>query len=558
MKPELKTKLTRYLMPFLIVALLIVGFRLFNTSHPKGVYTLTLMHTNDVHSAYGGFTKENLICYQPFCEGGTGGSVRLDQAVRTIRQHHPDAILLDSGDEFQGSLFWFVHREKAITQIIDFINYTAIIPGNHEFDDGNVTFLRYVTNIKTPVLAANLSFNPHMAGAEKIKPWIIVERGEQKIGIVGITNENMQSLSFPGPEAHFAKENETLKKAVEELTAQGVNIIIAMTHIGYENDKRLARSVNGVDIIAGAHSHSLLSNNKSLRNVEGPYPTVEKSPDGKPVLVVTADTATHYLGCIQVEFDIEGVPVSWSGEPIALNDKTLQDMKALEPNPQLVATVDKLATPVRALLVQQVGRVNAQNVPEGRPLEESSVRQCRAGECMTGNIAADALLKIPFANAEIVLLNGGSLRNPLPNGRVSMGDILGTLPFQNTPQICSMPGSTILQALERGVETYGDNEGQFLQTAGLRYTFDTKKEPGKRITVAEVKDKNGNWQNLDKDKTYRVVTVDFISKGGDGYTMFTNLKWTEAKMLMSEVLQRYLERHSPANVKIEGRVQMAK
>ena len=520
------------------------------------IFSLTLMHTNDVHSAYGGFTEKNLLCYQPVCEGGKGGSVRLDRAVRAIRQKNPDALLVDAGDEFQGTLYWSLHREKAVSQIIDQIEYTAIIPGNHEFDDGNDTFLRYVKNIETPVLAANITFDPPLPGSERIQPWLVTEQAGRKIGLIGIANEHTPELASPDSGVSFANETETLQKMADELTAQGVDIIIAITHIGLENDKRLARAVTGVDVIAGAHSHSVLLNDESSAEAEGPYPVVEKAPDGQPVLVVTAGTATNYLGHIQIDFDSAGIPVAWTGAPITLNDETLASLNAPAANEKLTETVEALSVPVRAMLDEPLGRIMTDSIAEGSPMETPNIYQCRAGECLTGNIAADALLKIPFADADIVLLNGGGLRFSLPVGQVSAGDVMATMPFQNTPMMSEMPGAVIRLALEHGVYTYGDGEGRFMQTAGLRYSFNPKNEAGSRIVAAEVQTPDEQWQPLDDDRTYKVVVVDFLSRGGDGYTMFADQKWSEAQMLMNDALRLYLEQHSPVTINLEGRIKI--
>jgi 5'-nucleotidase len=516
-----------------------------------GKYSLNVIHTNDVHSSYGGFTSENRICYEPVCEGGSGGSVRLQRAVRAVRQTTPDAILLDAGDEFQGTLFWTLHKAAPITEIIDRIGYTAIAPGNHEFDDGVATFLRYVNSIKTPVVAANLTFQG-MTGAEHVLPWLITEVKGRKVGVVGLVTAETPLVTSNSKGATFSDEATALKKAVTELTAQGVDIIIALTHDGYEDDKKIAQEVSGVDIFVGGHSHSYLSNTNS--RAEGPYPTVLKSPEGKPVLVVSSGSAGRYLGNLSVTFDAAGVPVAWNGEPIPIDDKSLANLNAPEADAALAAVVEKYAAPARAMLVTPLGQIAAPG-RDGLPLEEPDVLQCRVRDCLTGNIVADALLTVPFQNAQLVLLNGGALRNSLPGGKVTAGDILATLPFQNTPVTADVPGSVILQALEHGVSAYGDGSGGFLQTAGLRYAFDARRPVGQRITKAEVKNEQGKWQAIDKGKNYRTVTMDFLSNGGDGFAMLKSFNWREAEGLISDALRVYLEQKSPISAKPEGRIE---
>ena len=520
----------------------------------EGDYSLKVLHINDVHSNYGGFTKDRLLCYEPLCAGGTGGIVRLEQAVHAIRNSDPHAILFDAGDEFQGTLFWTVHKEKPPLEFMKILDYIAFTPGNHEFDDGNETFLRFIKNLDTPVLAANLSFEPYLEHSELIYPWAITEIKGRKVGIIGITCEFTPLTSSPGPEARFASEKESLRSTVNELTNQGIDIIIALTHVGLDRDRDMARDVAGVDIIIGGHSHSLLSNTDS--KADGPYPLVENSPEGKPVLIVTAATGCNYLGVLDVVFDDKGVPVLWNGQPVSLDDQTLIAMNAPAPNERLVEIVEEFAVAVRSVIGNPVGIIKAP-MQDGRPLESPNVMQCREVECLTGNITADAMLNKAFASADAVLLNGGALRGSLPSGTVTAGDVLTTVPFQNTPLIADVPGSVILEALEHGVSSYGQGEGRFLQVAGMRYVFDPRNPVGSRIIKVEIKDRSGEWRTVENDKSYRIITPDYLARGGDGFSMLIPMNWQESQILMNDALRIYLEQNSPLTVDIEDRIKIA-
>ena len=138
---------------------------------PGAGYTLTILHTNDIHAAYGGLTAEGRICYEPVCAGGSGGSLRLLAAVQAVRAKEANVVLLDAGDEFQGTLFYNLHKEGLAAQVINAVGYDAFIPGNHEFDDGPEQFLRLVGLLRMPVLAANMETDPALvfkSGAGKL------------------------------------------------------------------------------------------------------------------------------------------------------------------------------------------------------------------------------------------------------------------------------------------------------------------------------------------------------------------------------------------------------
>ena len=517
-------------------------------------HTLTILHTNDTHASFGGLTDKGLTCYAALCENGKGGYVRLEQAVRAVRTKTPDALFLDAGDIFQGTLFWVQHKERMPAALIDAMDYQAIIPGNHEFDEGADTYLRLVNTIKTPVLGANLRFAP--GTPHPVKPYTIFEREGRKIGIIGVVTPETPALSSPGPTVQFDDVKEILQQTVTGLEAKGINIIIALTHVGLEHDRALAREINGLDIIVGGHSHSLLSNTPELHNpAQGPYPVVEKTPNGAPALVVTAYTDCIYLGKLEVEFDTKGIAHAWQGEAIPLDDATLKTMNAPAPNTGIVQQVNDFAKPVKALMNATIGFIKADK-SDGLPLEEPNIRVCRRQECRTGNIMADALRLTAFNDVQLALLNGGALRSALPQGRVTHGHVLGTLPFRNAPVKTRMRGDILMQVLEHGVSRYGEDDGRFLQVSGLRYAFSPANPVGSRITKVEALGMDNQWHALDLSEHYMVVTQEYMARGGDSYTMLEPLQWHKGNRLASEVLGLFIETHSPVEARLEGRIKI--
>ena len=304
---------------------------------PSQAFELTVLHTNDVHSMYGGTTEKGTACYAAQCAGGSGGSVRLKQAVDTVRAAEPNVVLLDAGDEFQGTLFY--------TQ------FKGDVPGNHEFDDGCGEFRRFVERTHVPVLAANLTLPPVPGGKPLTRPWIVVERQGRKIGIVGLVNEETPSLASPCKEAVFGPAETALREAVASLRAQGVNIVIALTHLGLNVDCELAGRVDGVDVFVGGHTHSLLSNTNP--KAVGPYPIVKHSPSGEPVLVVTAASSCKLLGHIAIDFNDAGTAQRWNGEPIVLDGRNV----TVPPDAKLSARLDSYAAQLRSLIGQPVGKI---------------------------------------------------------------------------------------------------------------------------------------------------------------------------------------------------------
>lgn len=506
-------------------------------------YELVILHTNDTHSGYGGLDAEKRICYQNICEGGSGGIIRLKQAVDAIRRDHPNSVLLDAGDQFQGTLFFNIHKEDIPAFALNSLGYDAMCPGNHEFDDGCERFAAFLRKMDPPMLAANLAIQ-----GQVIKPWTILERGGREIGIIGLATPETPALSSPCAEATFSDPVPALRKAVAELTTQGVNIIIVLDHLGLNDDLILAGKVDGVDVIVGGHSHSLLSN--SDPKAEGSYPMVKTSPSGQPVLVVTAGHGGAYLGKLNVDFDEKGVPVSWNGGPIPLNAASLAELKVDGPDAIVSEKIREWAESVDDMLEKPLGILIAPGRAPG-PFE-ADVRLCRVEECLSGDITADALKA--RTGARVALVNGGSIRRSLSSGVVSAGDVLTMLPFANSLMIGTVSGKTLLAALEYGLSGIEDTRGRFLQVAGLRYVFDAARPKGKRLVSAEVLNEDGRWESIKTERSYRVATLDYLARGGDGYVMFKDVEWKSTDEQLSDVVRGYITRHSPLAVKLEKRV----
>lgn len=513
---------------------------------PSWAFDLTILHTNDVHAMWGGTTANGTACYAPSCEGGKGGSLRLKQAVDALRAANPDTVLLDAGDEFQGTLFYNRFKSEVPAGVLDRIGYDAFVPGNHEFDDACGEFQRFVQGMHVPVVAANLSLPSKADGKPLVSPWVIVKRGDRRIGIVGLANEETPSLSSPCREASFGPAEAALTGAVRELREQGVNIIIALTHLGLDVDTALAERVEGVDVFVGGHTHSVLSNTDP--KAVGPYPVVRKSPSGEPVLVVTAGTACKLLGHLLVSFDEAGVAKSWQGEPVVLDGKG-----DVPPDSGLAAFLDGYGEQLRAFIAQPVGKIIAPSGRTSLQRLEDDAHVCRAQECMSGDIVVDALLgAVRDTGATIALLVGGGIRSPLPVGVVTMGNVLETLPFDNTVVVADMTGKQILDALEHGASEYAQGAGRFLQTSGLSYTVDPAGSAGHRVSSVKIWAKAG-WRPLHPENVYRVATVDYMAEGGDGYAMFKTLKWQYTGLSQSDVVRDFIAA-APVQAKLGGRI----
>jgi len=507
-------------------------------------YTLNILHFNDWHSRIEGNNKYESTCSaeeetKGECIGGAG---RLVTAIAQERKKldGQNVLLLNAGDSFQGSLFYITYKGAAEEEFLNQIKPDAVTLGNHEFDDGESALVPYLDKAKFPIVSANVVPNDKSGAAGKIKPSIVLEVGGQKIGIVGAVTNDTPELASPGPNIAIADDVKSITAEVEKLKAQGVNKIIAVTHIGYNRERDVIAKIPGIDIVVGGHSHTLLSNTDP--KAAGPYPTMVDNPDGYKVPVVQAASYSKYLGEFKVVFDDNGVVKEASGDPIFLD-------KSITPDPAVLARIKELGAPIEELKNKEVAETT-------KPIDGSR-DNCRARECEMGNLVSDAILdRVKGQGIEIVISNGGGLRASIDQGTVTMGEVLTVLPFQNTLATFQISGKDLVTGLESGLSQIEDGAGRFPQVAGLKYSFDKSVAPNAgRVKSVEVME-NGAWTPINPDKDYLVATNNYVRQGGDGYKVFAE----KAKNAydygpgLEQVVADYLGAHRPYTPKLDGRI----
>ena len=325
-----------------------------------------------------------------------------DQAEGTARRQR---AFLDAGDQFQGTLFYTQYKHGAVQTVLGMLNPDAQTLGNHEFDDGPAGLRPYLDAVSWPVLSANTDASREPRLKDRYKPYTIVVKNGQRIGIVGLTTAETPITSSPGPTVAFRNEAQALTRAVAALKARDVDKIVALTHIGYSEDKALAAQVDGVDVYVGGHSHTFLETGND--KAAGPYPTVVKTPSGAPALVVQAGSYGTHLGLLDVTFDAAGVVTAWDGKPVALSNDVALDAAVAD-------KVSQLNVPLAQLRRQPVGEAKVELV--------GTSDACRFGECNLGNLIADAMLwATKGQGTQIAIQNGGGIRSGIPAGQVTHG-----------------------------------------------------------------------------------------------------------------------------------------
>jgi len=413
---------------------------------------------------------------------------------------------------------------------MNYLGYDAMSLGNHEFDKGWETLIEFVGGARFHVVSANFKFLDSKTLDSKIRPWIIVERNGEFYGIFGLLTEDTPEISNPGPDVFVGDYIAAARETVAELERLGINKIIALSHIGWDKDLKLAKEVGDIDIIIGGHTHTLPE----------VYPFIVNE-DGSPTLVAQAGEHAKYLGHLSVSFNDYGVVSSWDGSEIVELDE------AIEEDAACVAKLAEYKAPIDKTMATVIG--NSLVDLDG---ERTNVR---SQETNLGNLVADSMLyKASCTDASITIVNGGCIRASIPKGSITLEQVMSVLPFDHYLVAFDLTGEQIMTALENGVSQVEELEGKFPQVAGLRFTWDPEAKPGSRILSVEVSEAGG-YEPVNPSATYRVVTNNFLYQGGDGYAVFAkgtdfmNLGYTDY-----EVLAEYITANSPLNPQIEGRI----
>jgi 5'-nucleotidase/UDP-sugar diphosphatase len=403
--------------------------------------------------------------------------------------------------------------------------------GNHEFDHGPENLARYLRTLDKPILAANLDTSAEPALAGMTRPALEFRRGGMRVVVIGLITETTPQVASPGPRLRFADAEEATERAVAQALASGPALVVVLSHRGIEADQRMAARVRGVDAIVGGHSHTILANRP---DAEGPAPVLVDGPD-RAVRIVQAGALGRFVGRLDLDVAETGRVAAHKGDAREVTPDIAED-------PEAAAIVARFAAPLGELRTRPVASASS-------AFDNGS---CRSGECAIGNLIAEALLAAA-PGSDVAVHNGGGIRASLPSGTITYGDILTTMPFGNTLATVTVRGGDLRAALENGLSQPG--AGRFPQIAGMRIVADLSRPAGQRLLSAEIL--GGERAGpLDNDRAYRVVTHNFVRRGGDGYASFRDgaLESYDTGPLVEEVVATWMGSRSPLAPRTDGRI----
>ena len=489
---------------------------------------------------------------------------------------------------------------RADILILNAMGFMAAALGNHEFDAGTGILGGLIRNdgrgyvgTAFPFLSTNLDFSVDSnladlvveAGQEAItipnsitKSAIITTPSGEKIGVVGVTTPGLRRITKSEDVGVAPKDPDDIvglakivQESVDGLTAAGVNKVIVAAHLQQIRiDEMMAAQLRDVDIIIAGGSNTLLADGTDrLRDgdvAQRPYPILTKSVTDEPIAIVGTDGNYRYVGRLVVGFDATGIllPESIDAEvsgAFAADERGVANTGNAVPAPRVVEITEAIQNVVIAKDGNIFGKTSVYlNGNRG---------SVRTEETNLGNLTADANLDAArrFDPTVVVSLkNAGGIRasigvtaggstlpppgNPLVGkvaGEISQIDIENTVRFNNGVSLLTLTAVQLLEIIEHGVARSepGSTPGQFPQVAGLAFSFDGSQPVGSRVRSLVLTDLNGNTTDIiaekgevvgDKNRTFRIVTLDFLADGGDNYPYptFPNTDRIDLSTMMTE------------------------
>lgn len=466
---------------------------------------LTFLHVNDIYE------------YRPV--DGRGGLAELLSVLERARAASPNPVFTFGGDLLSPSLASNLTKGAHMVAFLNALAPAAAVPGNHEFDFGTANFVERIKESAFPWVGSNLS------GVAGVVPSLLVETGGVKVGFAGVLTTGTARMSSARDVA-FTEEGPALEAAVRDLRARGAEVVVALTHLDLDDDRRLANTVKGVDLILGGHDHD-------------PVGILENGP-----LVLKAGHDAHWLGVAELVVDR---PDAGKDSPTTVRVNGWRFVPVINetPAPALAGLLERTDALMGEALEAPLGILDT--------AMDSRTTTVRGGEAAMGNLVADALAA--HFGADMALVNGGGLRGnrQYPPGHVlTRRDLLTEMPFGNVAVLLEISGADLLSVLEHTLSAVESKGGRFPQVSGLSIAYDSAKPAGHRIVRVGVAGKP-----LEAKRRYRLATTDYLAGGGDGYGPLKAAKrlvGAEAAPLLVNVVADYVAAKGHLAPKVEGRV----
>jgi 2',3'-cyclic-nucleotide 2'-phosphodiesterase (5'-nucleotidase family) len=438
----------------------------------EGVREVVILHDTHFHGKFGSEDEANIARYATL--------------VERLKEGRDNVLFVGNGDDLAPSLFASIYHGSHIIDALNAMGLDYDTFGNHEFDYGPDNLLEQVEASDFGWVTGNIvdGRTGDAFGAEQgVRRYLVHELPSGlRVGVTGFAPPDTPEVTTLGLNARMADLFTAARDVVADLRAEGVDLVVVLSHLCGPTAEELARRVDGIDVIVGDHCSGVLE---------------EPLVVGDTILS-RAGHEFEYLGELTLQVGADGVS-DWS---FSLHPVTAD----IEPHPEVARIVSAREEELDAELSETVGETTV-------PLD---VRReaVRSEETNIGNFIADAMRE--ETGADVALQNGGSIRADriIEPGELTRRDVIETLPFENYVVMLEVTGETLREALELSVGTVEEGHGRFLQVSGLSFSYAPDAPAGSRVREVTL-----GGEELDPSATYTLATNSFMADGGDGYEM---------------------------------------
>lgn len=458
---------------------------------------LSIIHFNDVYEL-----REST---KPVC----GGASRFVALVKQLKSEHK-AMVLFSGDLFNPSKLAMTFQGEHMILPVNELGLTAAAVGNHDLDLGEEKAVGLVAKCNFPWILSNVKMVEGKAVAGSVDHVIVTHQG-YKIGILGLAEEGwVQTLSqYNAAELDFRDPVDCGDRLAELLKKEeGCDLVVGLTHMRQNNDRRMARECKHIDIFLGGHDHVYYIDkigmnlvvksgcefrNLSLIHLEPRDSPAEELLQREDVNEENVVTGKEYRYYVREQYLAT----------IVKYDVTLD----IIPDPLVEAHVRDSYLEFDKSMSRPICLNAAETI-------DATFKTIRTQEAGIGNFLADLMRK--EHQADCAIINSGTIRadKVYPKGPLTIGDWNEILPFAVGIVLLSISGSELLQVLEAAVAKYPALEGRFPQVSNISFEFDPTRPPLSRINLDSLTVKN---TPIDLDRFYTLACTNFIGAGKDGY-----------------------------------------
>ena len=498
---------------------------------------IVILYTNDVHCS----VEQEAADDGTVSNMGYAGVAAYKADMKAITSN---VALVDCGDAIQGEAIGTLSTGRYLIDIMNEIGYDYAVYGNHEFDYGMSRIQELTAEASFKYLSCNFMDIKSDPAKNVLDASAIRDFGDKKVAFIGISTPESITKSTP---AYFQDEDgnyiygfcsggngqelyDAVQAAVDAAKAEGVDYVVAIAHLGIDTQsspwtsREVIANTTGIDVVLDGHSHSTIAGE-----------TVKNKDDEDVILSSTGDKLRN-LGRLVIKAD-----GTMATSLIAAKDYTEQDEATTKYIQEIVGQFE-------ALLNEVIAKTDVDLVIND---PETGDRMVRNRETNLGDLCADAYRTL--LDADIAFVNGGGIRDVIPKGDITSGQIINVHPFGNMACSIEVTGQQILDALELGCASTPGESGGFLQVSGLTYEIHTYIPSGVQLDENKVfqgvegerrvKNVKVGGVPIDVNKTYVLASHNYMLKaGGDGFSMFKGAKvLRDEVMIDNQVLINYIQ-----------------